>query len=172
MAVKGFRKSFLGFNKEDVLNYIASEDKKNVSIIKSLNGEIKDLTERNLSLDKQIDSLNEKLNQYKEKEEEINRLAESIGALYIIAKNNAELILDNASKSKDAATAEIEKNLEILNAAQENYLNIKTEVLKATNSFSDNLDSALDSIKTTEDEIKNNLLKAEKAEKVLQETLK
>ena len=86
MAVKGFRKSFLGFNKEDVLNYIASEDKKNASIIKSLNGEIKDLTERNLSLVKEIDNLNAQLNQYKEKEEEINRLAESIGALYIIAK--------------------------------------------------------------------------------------
>ena len=172
MAIKGFRKSFLGFNKEDVLNYIASEDKKNASIIKSLNGEIKDLNERNNALNKDIDNLNAQLLQYKEKEDEINRLAESIGALYILAKNNAEQILENASKSKDAASAEIEKNLDILNQAQENYLNIKTEVLKVTNNSSNNLDSALDSIKTTEDEIKENMQKAENAEKVLQETLK
>ena len=64
------------------------------------------------------------------------------------------------------------KNLEILNQAQENYLNIKTEILKVTSNFSNNLDSALDSIKTTEDEIKENMQKAENAEKVLQETLK
>ena len=51
-------------------------------------------------------------------------------------------------------------------------MNIKTEVLKVTNNFSSNLDSALNSIKTTEEEIKDNLEKAETAEKVLQETLK
>ena len=172
MATKGFRRSFLGFNKEDVLNYIASEDKKNASIVKSLNGEVKELTQRTINLNNEIDKLNIQLQKYKDKEDEINRLAESIGALYIIAKNNAEIILDNASKSKEAATAEIEKNLEILNAAQENYVNIKSEILNITSNFSNNLDSALHTIKTTEEVIKDNLKEAETAEKVLKETLK
>jgi len=172
MATKGFRRSFLGFNKEDVLNYISSEDKKNAAIVKSLNGEVKELTNRTINLNNEIDNLNAQLQQYKDKEDEINRLAESIGALYIIAKNNAELILENASKGKEAAKAEIEKNLEILNNAQENYLDIKSEILNITNNFSNNLDSALTSIKSTENTIKNNLENANEAEKVLQETIK
>ena len=172
MANKGFRRSLMGFNREDVLNYIAAEDKKNTAAIKSLNGEIKDLLSRNQLLEKDIDNLNDLLKKYKDKEEEINRLAESIGALYIIAKNNAELILENASKGKEEAKAEIAKNLEILNDAQENYIDIKNEIINITNSFNNDLQTALESIKETEAKIKDNLEIAEKAEQVLQETLK
>lgn len=172
MANKGFRRSLMGFNREDVLNYISSVDKKNTATVKSLNGEIKDLTDRNLFLTKEIEVLNDQLKIYKDKEEEINRLAESIGALYIIAKNNAELILDNAAKGKEEAKAEIEKNLEILNDAQENYIDIKNEIINITSSFNNDLETALESIKETEAKIKINLNEAEKAEQVLQEALK
>ncbi len=172
MANKGFRRSLMGFNREDVLNYISSVDKKNTATVKSLNGEIKDLTDRNLFLTKEIEVLNDQLKIYKDKEEEINRLAESIGALYIIAKNNAELILDNAAKGKEEAKAEIEKNLEILNDAQENYIDIKNEIINITSSFNNDLETALESIKETEAKIKINLKEAEKAEQVLQEALK
>ena len=71
MANKGFRRSLMGFNREDVLNYISSVDKKNTATVKSLNGEIKDLTDRNLFLTKEIEVLNDQLKIYKDKEEEI-----------------------------------------------------------------------------------------------------
>ena len=80
--------------------------------------------------------------------------------------------MENASKGKEEAKAEIAKNLEILNDAQENYIDIKNEIINITNSFNNDLQTALESIKETEAKIKDNLEIAEKAEQVLQETLK
>ena len=134
MSNKGFRRSLMGFNRDDVLQYISNEDKKNTKKINSLNAEIVDLKNK-------ISSLNSQLEIYKDKEEEINRLADSIGALYIIAKNNAEIILENAKQSKSAASEEINKNLEILNSAQESYEDIKQTVLRLTNAFSQSVDT-------------------------------
>lgn len=172
MGTKGFRRSLMGFNREDVLNYITLEDKKNAKKIKELDDEIKELSARNLYLTQEIDNLNNALLEYKNKEDEINRLAESIGALYIIAKNNAEIILDNTLKSKDAAINETQKNIELLKSAQENYINIKNELSKITSSFANNIDSALSSINTTEKSIEDNFKNASEAEKVLTEALK
>ena len=172
MGTKGFRRSLMGFNREDVLNYITLEDKKNAKKIKKLDDEIKELSARNLYLTQEIDNLNNALLEYKNKEDEINRLAESIGALYIIAKNNAEIILDNSLKSKDAAINETQKNIELLKSAQENYINIKNELSKITSSFANNIDSALSSINTTEKNIEDNFKNASEAEKVLTEALK
>lgn len=165
MSNKGFRRSLMGFNRDDVLQYISNEDKKNTKKINSLNAEIVDLKNK-------ISSLNTQLNIYKDKEEEINRLADSIGALYIIAKNNAEIILENAKQSKSAASEEINKNLELLNSAQENYEEIKQTVLRLTNAFSQSVDNAITSLKDTENIIEEKMEKADEVEKIFESTLK
>ncbi len=165
MSNKGFRRSLMGFNRDDVLQYISNEDKKNTKKINSLNAEIADLKNK-------ISSLNSQLEIYKDKEEEINRLADSIGALYIIAKNNAEIILENAKQSKLAASEEINKNLELLNSAQENYEEIKQTVLRLTNAFSQSVDNAITSLKDTENIIEEKMEKADEVEKIFETTLK
>ena len=165
MSNKGFRRSLMGFNRDDVLQYISNEDKKNTKKINSLNAEIVDLKNK-------ISSLNTQLNIYKDKEEEINRLADSIGALYIIAKNNAEIILENAKQSKLAASEEINKNLELLNSAQENYEEIKQTVLSLTNAFSQSVNNAIASLKDTENIIEEKMNKADVVEKIFESTLK
>ena len=165
MSNKGFRRSLMGFNRDDVLQYISNEDKKNTKKINSLNAEIVDLKNK-------ISSLNTQLNIYKDKEEEINRLADSIGALYIIAKNNAEIILENAKQSKLAASEEINKNLELLNSAQENYVEIKQTVLSLTNAFSQSVNNAIASLKDTENIIEEKMNKADEVEKIFESTLK
>ena len=165
MSNKGFRRSLMGFNRDDVLQYISNEDKKNTKKINSLNAEIVDLKNK-------ISSLNTQLNIYKDKEEEINRLADSIGALYIIAKNNAEIILENAKQSKSAASEEINKNLEILNSAQESYEDIKQTVLRLTNAFSQSVNNAIASLKDTENIIEEKMNKADEVEKIFESTLK
>ena len=165
MSNKGFRRSLMGFNRDDVLQYISNEDKKNTKKINSLNAEIVDLKNK-------ISSLNSQLEIYKDKEEEINRLADSIGALYIIAKNNAEIILENAKQSKSAASEEINKNLEILNSAQESYEDIKQTVLRLTNAFSQSVDNAITSLKDTENIIEEKMNKADEVEKIFESTLK
>lgn len=165
MSNKGFRRSLMGFNRDDVLQYISNEDKKNTKKINSLNAEIVDLKNK-------ISSLNTQLNIYKDKEEEINRLADSIGALYIIAKNNAEIILENAKQSKLAASEEINKNLELLNSAQENYEEIKQTVLSLTNAFSQSVNNAIASLKDTENIIEEKMNKADEVEKIFESTLK
>ena len=165
MSNKGFRRSLMGFNRDDVLQYISNEDKKNTKKINSLNAEIVDLKNK-------ISSLNSQLEIYKDKEEEFNRLADSIGALYIIAKNNAEIILENAKQSKSAASEEINKNLEILNSAQESYEDIKQTVLRLTNAFSQSVDNAITSLKDTENIIEEKMNKADEVEKIFESTLK
>ena len=165
MSNKGFRRSLMGFNRDDVLQYISNEDKKNTKKINSLNAEIVDLKNK-------ISSLNSQLEIYKDKEEEINRLADSIGALYIIAKNNAEIILENAKQSKLAASEEINKNLELLNSAQENYVEIKQTVLSLTNAFSQSVNNAIASLKDTENIIEEKMNKADEVEKIFESTLK
>ncbi len=153
MAGIGFKKSLFGFNKNDVLNYINDMVQQNTIKIKNLNQENNELSLRNNELTQKIEELECLLNSYKEKEDQIEKLANGIGALYVLAKNNAQSILENAKAGKEITVTEIQKNLSLLEQSQNNLQNIKTSV----NNITDNFNSEVEQISLDLDSAKEQI---------------
>ena len=92
----GFRRSLFGFNTDDVLEYIEKTHKSFSKKQDALNQKADSLA-KDLELSKeQYDNLmaekaivDEKLNAFVEKYEEIEKLSENIGKLYLVAQANA-----------------------------------------------------------------------------------
>ena len=92
----GFKKSLLGFNCSDVINYIDKMHRAFSEKEKNFNSKI-------IGLEKEIDAVNlerekllaekceldRQLNEFNAKYEEIERLSENIGKLYLVAQENA-----------------------------------------------------------------------------------
>ena len=114
----GFRKSLFGFNTEDVINYIQKTHKTFAAQTEKLN-EKADSLAKELKLSKDdYDKLmqekavvDEKLNAFQEKYEEIERLSENIGKLYLVAQANAQAIMANSEQNAQLTALEFEKNL-------------------------------------------------------------
>ena len=96
MAV-GFRKSLFGFNSDDVLNYINESHKKFSEKENELNQKIESLDETLAKLNSQLEDVKAakenveiQLKEYTDKYDEIERLSQSIGKLYLVAQSNAK----------------------------------------------------------------------------------
>lgn len=159
----GFRRSLMGFNREDVLNYLSAEDKKNNQIINGLKEEIDGLSKQNSDYLKKLDEMEAQLSVYKEKEEQIERLSHGIGTLYMLAKSNADIIMNNAEAGKKAAKTEINNNLLLLEAVQNNLATIKQDLDSLNKNFDEGVSALESSVASTKDEIKQNLSKADAA---------
>ncbi|MCQ2478591.1 MAG: DivIVA domain-containing protein, partial [Clostridia bacterium] len=110
----GFRKSFLGFNCEDVMSYIEDSHKSFMKKEEELNGKISELnkTVSNLSsdiedLNKTNEALQDKVKEYTSKQDEIERLSQNIGKLYLVAQSNAKAIVKNSVDSIGIASNEV-----------------------------------------------------------------
>ncbi len=122
MAVQ-FRSSFLGFNRDDVLEYVHKKDADMKLLSASMNDKIKALEaelaslkadfgealKSNRELSDKNGELSRELSVYKEKEEEIDSLSRKIGKLYLVSKSSAKSIVDRAEEN----AAEIREQAEI-----------------------------------------------------------
>ncbi len=176
--IDGFRKSILGFNKEDVINYIDEIHKFN-------NEKTAELKEKIDTLKNQLDELNAKLaeaesakemleiklSNYNEKKKEIDMLSESIGKLYLVAKANSNAIMENAEESKKAALEEIAKNFSSLEAAHTNLTNLKKSVQQNSDNFGNEVETLISSLSDARSLIGNKSIdsseKSEEFEKLL-----
>ena len=151
MASPGFRKSLMGFNKEDVTNYIEAlvkkykgEETNLLARIENLNIDLKEATER-------ADALQEALNEFEAKREEIEKLSENIGKLYLVSQANADAIIRNAKQSSSIASIEVERNLAGIEETHAKLENLRGEVMDAAKRFNDEfmqLASSLSDTKT------------------------
>ena len=114
----GFRKSFFGFNCEDVMAYIEKSQKSFTEREKDLSEQVEKLSsELELSndnyrkLNEEKETISKKLEEFNEKYEEIGRLSENIGKLYLVAQANARAIMANSEKNAGLAAAQVQKNL-------------------------------------------------------------
>ena len=112
MAVE-FRTSFLGFNRDDVLDYVHKKDADMKIMSASLKDKIKALEEElsslkadfsealknNSELTAQNEELVASLKGYKAKEDEIESLSRKIGKLYLVSKSSAKSIVDRAEEN-------------------------------------------------------------------------
>lgn len=167
----GFRKSFLGFNCDDVLRYIENAQKDFCNKEKTLNAKYDELVQKHSELSVKLDELvkenNDLLNQlkvYKDKEADIERLSEGIGKLYLVSKTSAKSIVSNATESSKITFEQISKNIDAIDNAHNIFNDAKLKANDAAQSFSEQISELADDLDEAKSKIKN---KSEDSEKVV-----
>lgn len=163
MAV-GFKKSLFGFNCDDVMQYIERSQKSFVEKEKELSEQVDALSRdldlsnenyRKLNYEKEI--IAKKLADFSEKYEEIERLSENIGKLYLVAQANAQAIMENSEKNARLANKEVEKNISAINDAHESLDSLKKSIMQTSNEFLSEIDGLISSLNETRETISANI---------------
>lgn len=159
MAV-GFRKSLFGFNSQDVIEYIDRNHREFSKKEESLNekiDELKNLLESSREEQKKLEEekreLDTKLNSFSEKYEEIERLSENIGKLYLVAQSNAQAIMKNAQEEAASAKAEVNRNLISIDEAHDALALLRSDIIKTSEEFSAKVESLVKSLSDTREKI-------------------
>lgn len=163
MAV-GFKKSLFGFNCADVIEYIERSQKGFAEKEKELSEQVEALSRdldlsnenyRKLSGEKEL--IAKKLADFSEKYEEIERLSENIGKLYLVAQANAQAIMANSEKNARLANKEVEKNLSVINDAHGSLDALKKTVMQTSNEFLSEIDVLISSLDEARESISANI---------------
>ncbi len=153
----GFRKSFLGYNCEEVSEYIHKTQNSHKQAISALNENINDIKdklslaeENNANLKDEISALQGELDFYKTKYEEVKTLSENIGKLYLVAQTNAKSIIAAADNARVSSFEEIEENIATITKTNASLTEIKSQILTLSDNFVkeiEKLTSSLEHIK-------------------------
>ena len=163
MAV-GFRKSLFGFNCDDVMKYIERSQKSFAEKEKDLTNQVEELSKsldlsnenyRKLNDEKEL--IAKKLADFSEKYEEIERLSENIGKLYLVAQANAQAIMANSEENANLANSEVEKNLSAINDAHESLDSLRKSVIQPSNEFLCEIGGLISSLNETKETIAANI---------------
>lgn len=143
----GFRKSLLGYNCEEVSEYIHKTAQENKELVSSLNNKIKECNklvevkdEQCFNLNNQITELNEQLDFYKAKYEEVKKLSDNIGKLYLVAQTNAKAIISAANNASSSAQSEMQSNISLIEQTDTSLLQLKNDLVNMSNSFVSEVD--------------------------------
>ena len=164
-----FRKSLFGFNSDDVSDYITKTHKKHSEEVTVLKEEIETLSDKLVIAESNLQSiasenaeLQEKLKVYTDKYDEIERLAQNIGKLYVVANANAKAIMESAENNKDISKSEVEKNLKNADDIQKSLISTRDEITKTAAEFSDKLDGLLRELEQAKSSIAESETESEK----------
>ena len=156
----GFRKSFLGFNCDDVIEYIQNSHKKFSEKEAELNQKIQNLDDTITTINAQLEdvkaakaAVEAQLKEYTEKHDEIERLSQNIGKLYLVAQANAKSIMQNSAETRDITNREVEKNLHSIDNAHEQLAALKAEIMQTSNDFVAKVDSLVTSLSTAREQV-------------------
>ena len=156
----GFRKSLFGFNSQDVIEYIDKSHKDFAQKENSLNEKIDELKnllevsrEEQQKLEAEKQELDIKLNSFTEKYEEIERLSENIGKLYLVAQSNAQAIIKNAEDEANATKDEVNRNLISIDEAHEALALLRSDIIRTSEEFNAKVDSLVSSLSDTREKI-------------------
>ena len=156
----GFRKSFLGFNCDDVVNYIQNAQAKYNKRENELKLEIeeneKKLAEQNSRIDSLIEEnnvLKAELEGFRSRCDEIEQLSLSIGKLYLVSQNSAKNIINYSVISSKQANDEVFKNIDCIENAHSSLEDIKENIRKTAEDFIRELDSLTASLDSTKQDL-------------------
>ena len=156
----GFRKSFLGFNCDDVIEYIQNSHKKFSEKENELNQKIDSLDNTIANINTQLEEVKSakavveaQLKEYTDKYDEIERLSQNIGKLYLVAQANAKSIMQNSAENRDITNREVEKNLHSIDNAHEQLAALKAEIMQTSNDFVAKVDSLVTSLSTAREQV-------------------
>ena len=156
----GFRKSLFGFNCDDVIAYIEESHKKFSTKENELNEKINSLDNTIATVNAQLEDVKAakalveaQLKEYTDKYDEIERLSQNIGKLYLVAQANAKSIMQNSAENRDIANREVEKNLNSIDNAHEQLAALKAEIMQTSNDFVAKVDSLVTSLATAREQV-------------------
>ena len=159
----GFRKSLLGFNCSDVIEYIEKTHKTFKEKEYSLNSKMEKITselelskENQKRLEEEKAILDCKLAEFNEKYEEIERLSENIGKLYLVAQANAQAIMENSQNSAQITKEEVNRNLFSIEEAHTSLKELRMNITKTSDEFVAEVDRLINSLNTTREQIAAN----------------
>ena len=166
----GFRRSLFGFNTDDVLEYIEKTHKSFSKKQNALNEKAENLANE-LSLSKeQYENLmaekavvDEKLNAFMAKYDEIEKLSENIGKLYLVAQANAQAIMSSSEENLNMSNEEVSKNISTIDEAHDSLGEIRQNIIKTSEKFVSELDELIQSLVETKAKISNNNNEANQA---------
>lgn len=148
MAVE-FRTSFLGFNRDDVLNYVHKKDAETKVLVASFKDKIQALekelsalkadfseaVKNNSELSQKNEELTSALNVYKEKEAEIESLGRKIGKLYLVSKSSAKSIVDRAEENAAVINEQAEMRLKNITETEDSLHEITKQIVSASEKY-------------------------------------
>ena len=154
MAVE-FRTSFLGFNRDDVFEYVHKKDAEMKILSASHNEKITALNEglsnlkndfnealkNNVELSSENSRLSEELNAFREKAEEIESLSRKIGRLYMVSKSSAKSIVDRAEENADIINEQTRLRLSNIEQTEDSLRDITKQIVSASQKFVNDLNS-------------------------------
>lgn len=159
----GFRRGLFGFNCDDVVEYIEKAQsnfkKKEADLnnqVESLSKDLKESKEICAKLNVEKDIISAKLKEFTDKYEEIERLSENIGKLYLVAQANAKAIMENSQNNSVMASAEVEKNIVSIDEAHVSLTELRKNILSTTEGFVNEVDELILSLNKTKEQIANN----------------
>lgn len=159
----GFRKSLFGFNCDDVINYVEETHKKFSEKESALNEKINSLDNTLAMVNTQLDevktaksNVEAQLKEYTDKYEEIERLSQNIGKLYLVAQANAKSIMQNSADNKDIANREVEKNIHSIDRAHESLAALKADIMQTSSDFVAKVDTLVTSLNSAREQIISN----------------
>lgn len=143
--IKKFRNSLFGFNRDDVMSYVLdvkeSEQKHRKNIkeledkVSALEADNGKLCENVEEITKKLELSEEKIKEFEAREEEIARLGESIGRLYLVAQANAGAILSAAHENAEISQTMVEKNISAADDAETELTEISRALDEKTRSY-------------------------------------
>ncbi|MBR4761638.1 MAG: hypothetical protein IK086_03285 [Clostridia bacterium] len=159
MAV-GFRKSLFGFNCDDVVAYVEKTHKafteKEIVLkeqIEDLRGENSNLQEQLAEIAKAKAALEAKLKEFTDKYDEIERLSQNIGKLYLVAEANARAIMKEANACADISRREVQKNMASIDNAHASLSGVKDNVVAASAKLAKDIDELAKSLSEAREKI-------------------
>jgi chromosome segregation ATPase len=169
MAIE-FRNAFLGFNKDDVLNYVHKKDSDLKQMSVELGAKISALEEKLESLQKEHeftlktvaalsmenDGLKAIAKEYEEKSAELELLSTSIGKLYLMSKSTAKTMVDNAEENSELASKQTMLHIENISDTQDSLKEIAQSILAASQSFVEKLDTLNSSLEAAKAKVREN----------------
>ena len=139
----GFKNSLFGFKKRDVLSYIEQAQKKSAEKEAELLKEITALKAENSTLKDDIKALNEEKErleniqeEYIKRYNEVEKMSEDIGKLYLTAQTNAKEIVEQSLKERELIDKEIEDNLTAIEEMHASLDSVKKDVVSSAGEFS------------------------------------
>ena len=173
MSKVGFRREILGFNREDVIEYIkktqsetSSREKELVYTLDKLNkrnaeliDEIKKIPELEAKLrisEAAVEKLAQESYDLEQKKAEAERISQDIAKMYIVSKSNAENIKNASKESSDLAFYEIKQTIAAIEKMHNRLNELKVKVEETSKNYSadlDNLTASLNHAKSTIDSV-------------------
>ncbi len=105
---------------------------------------------------KERDLISKELETYTEKYDEIERISQNIGKLYLVAESNASTVINNAKENSEISRQEVAKNILSVEDAHNALSNLNVEIIKTTTEFSNKLQSLILSLDQTKDNLSIN----------------